>query len=163
LKISPLKIGFTLVIIGMIWISFVFLQGDKTSKEFTLNPANSMDVKFDAVGRGMGYYKVTIPEFSGEQIFVQILDSSHNVVSEQSIQTKMSLSYFKFNKSGQITAKITNISEDQINLQFEIGNTNSEEMIPSGIVILVGSLLIIVSSYLKLKNYKIEQPDENIS
>jgi hypothetical protein len=36
-------------------------------------------------------------------------------------------------------------------------------MIPAGVLILVGAITIIVISYLKIKNYKIEQPDENIS
>jgi hypothetical protein len=32
-----------------------------------------------------------------------------------------------------------------------------------GIMILVGSLIVMLISYLKIKNYKIEQPDENIT
>ena len=36
-------------------------------------------------------------------------------------------------------------------------------MIPAGILILVGAVTMIVMSYLKIKNYNIEQPDENIS
>jgi hypothetical protein len=32
-----------------------------------------------------------------------------------------------------------------------------------GIMILMGSLIMMLISYLKIKNYNIEQPDENIS
>ncbi|MEK6931375.1 MAG: hypothetical protein AABZ37_04295, partial [Thermoproteota archaeon] len=64
--------------------------------------------------------------------------------------------------SGTYTAKITNPTENQINLQVEFGDANSENMIPSGVTILVGAVMIIISSYMKLKNYSIEQPDENI-
>jgi hypothetical protein len=36
-------------------------------------------------------------------------------------------------------------------------------MFPSGIMILVGAVLIIITSYFKIKNYKIEHPEANIS
>ena len=162
LKISLFKIGLVLSVIGMIWISFVFLQGDKISEEIVLKPTNSHDVKLNFDGKGIGYYKVFMPEFAGDQVFVQILDKNQNVISEERVQTKMSVGYFDFEKSGTYTVKITNPSENQINLQVELGDASSETMIPPGVMILVGAVMIIVSSYLKLKNYNIEQPDKNI-
>ena len=152
-----------LSVIGMIWISFVFLQGDKISEEIVLKSTNSHDIELNFNGKGIGYYKVFMPEFVGNQIFVQILDRNQNIISEEIIQTKMSVGYFDFEKSGSYTAKITNPSENQINLQIEFGDANSENMISPGVMILVGAVMIIVSSYMKLKNYSIEQPDENIS
>ena len=152
-----------LSVIGMIWISLVFLQGERISEEIALNPSSSYDLKLDFDGSDIGYYKVTMPEFSGQQIFVQILDKNNNVISEENVHTKMSLGYFHFENSGTFTAKITNPSENQINLQVELGETNSKNMILPGIMILVGSIMIIVSSYMKLKNYRIAHPDENIS
>jgi hypothetical protein len=146
----------------MIWISFVFLQGDKISEETILESSNSLDVKLNLEGIGVGYYKVFMPKFSGEQIFVQILDKNQNIISEESVQTKMSVGYFDFEKSGIYTVKVTNPSKNQINLQVELGDAGSEVMIPPGIMILVGAVMIIILSYMKLKNYKIEQPDKNI-
>src|SRR3989344_306465 len=163
LKISIFKIGVVLSVIGMIWISFIFLQGDKISEEIVLKSSNSHDLELNFNGKGIGYYKIFMPEFAGDQVFVQILDRNQNVISEESVQTKMSVGYFDFEKSGIYTAKITNPSENQINLQVEFGDANSEDMIYSGVMILVGAIMIIVSSYMKLKNYNIEQPDENIS
>jgi predicted histidine transporter YuiF (NhaC family) len=96
-------------------------------------------------------------------IIFQILDKNQNIISEESVQTKMSVGYFNFEKSGTYTVKITNPSENQINLQVELGDANSENMILPGVMILVGAIIIIVLSYRKLKNYSIEQPDENIS
>ena len=146
----------------MIWISFVFLQGDKISEEIVLKSSNSHDVELSFNGKGVGYYKVFMPEFSGEQIFVQILDKNQNIISEESVQTKMSVGYFDFEKSGIYTVKVTNPSKNQINLQVELGDAGSEVMISPGIMILVGAVMIIISSYMKLKNYRIEQPDKNI-
>jgi hypothetical protein len=149
-------------VIGMIWISLVFLQGDKISEEIVLKSTNSYDLELNFNGKGIGYYKVFMPEFARNQVFVQILDNNQNVISEENVQTKMSVGYFDFEKSGTYTVKITNPSENQINLQVELGDAESETMIPPGIVILVGAVMIIVSAYMKLKNYRIEQPEENI-
>ena len=162
LKISLFKIGVVLSIIGMIWISFVFLQGDKISEEIVLKSTNSYDVELNLEGKGIGYYKVFMPEFVGNQVFVQILDNNLNVIAEEWIQTKMSVGYFDFEKSGVYTIKITNPTENQINLKIELGDASSDAMIPPGVMILVGAVMIIVSSYMKLKNYRIEQPDKNI-
>jgi hypothetical protein len=151
-----------LSVIGMIWISLVFLQGNRISEEIVLKSANSYDIDMNFNGKGIGYYKVFMPEFAKDQVFVQILDNNLNIISEENVQTKMSVGYFDFEKSGTYTVKITNPSENQINLQVELGDAESETMIPPGIVILAGAVMIIVSAYIKLKNYRIEQPEENI-
>ncbi|CAD6368437.1 conserved exported hypothetical protein [metagenome] len=162
MKIPLFKIGLTLSVIGMIWISFVFLQGDKISEEFVLKPSNSYDLKLNFNGEGNGYYKIFMPEFTGEQVFIQILDKSQNIISEEMVQTKMSVGYFDFEQSGTYTVKITNPTEKQINIELELGDANAETMIPPGLMILAGAVIIIFASYMKLKNYKIEHPEENI-
>ena len=149
--------------IGIIWISFIFVETEKIQDAILLKQSNSFELKLEFSGVDIGFYRVYMPEFSGEEVFVQILDTKDNVIQEQKIQTKMSVGYFDFNEDGTHTVKVTNISKNQINLQVEFGNTNSLQMIPAGILILVGSVTMIVMSYLKIKNYKIAQPDENIS
>ena len=162
MKVSLFKLGLGLTIIGIIWISFVFAETEKTQGTILLKQSNSFELKSEFTGVDIGFYRVYMPEFAGEEVFVQILDTKDNVIREELIQTKMSVGYFDFYEDGTHTIKVTNISKNQINLQVEFGNTNSQQMIPAGILILVGSVTMIVMSYLKIKNYKIEQPDENI-
>jgi hypothetical protein len=162
-KISLFKLGLGLIIVGMVWISFIFVQTEKTHNVILLKQSNSFESKLEFTGADIGFYKVYMPEFTGEEVFVQILDTQANVIQEERIQTKMSVGYFDFNEDGTYTVKATNISKNSINIQVEFGNTNSQEMIPAGVMILVGAVTIIVMSYLKLKNYNIAQPDENIS
>ena len=162
MRISPFKIGLGLAIVGIIWISFVSVETEKTYDEILLKESNSFELKSEFLGTGIGFYKVFMPKFTGEEVFVQILDPKNNVIQEERIQTKLSVGYFDFNEDGIHTVKITNISKKQIDLQIEFGNTNSQEMTPAGMLILVGAITIIVMSYLKIKNYNIEQPDENI-
>ncbi len=163
MKVSLLKLGLVLTIVGIIWISFIFVETEKTNDTILLKQSDSFELKLEFTGVDIGFYRVYMPEFTGEEVFVQVLDTKDNVIREERIQTKMSVGYFDFNEDGTHTVKVTNISKNQINLQVEFGNTNSQQMIPAGILILVGAITMIVMSYLKIKNYKIEQPDENIS
>ena len=163
MKISPFKVGLVLVIIGMVGVSLTFNETEKTHDSVLLKESNSFKTKSEFTGSDIGYYKFYMPEFSGEEIFVQILDTKDNIIQEQRVQTKMSVGYFDFSENGIHTLKVTNISKNPINLQIEFGNTNSQKMFPTGIMILAGALLMIIMSYFKIKNYKIEQPEENIS
>ncbi|KER07025.1 hypothetical protein AAA799E16_00175 [Marine Group I thaumarchaeote SCGC AAA799-E16] len=163
MKVSLFKIGLVLVIVGMVWISIIFADTQKIQEQATLKQSSSFEIKSQFTDTDIGFYKIYIPEFAGEEIFIQILDVKDNVIQEQIIQTKMSVGYFDFSEDGVYTAKVTNLAKNQVNLEVEFGNTNSKEMIPPGILILIGSIAMIVMSYLKIKNYKMAQPDENIS
>ena len=163
MKVSALKIGFVLVVIGMIWISVIFNETEKNHDSAILKKSNSMETKLEFLGEDIGYYKVYMPEFTKENVFVQILDKNLNVIQEQKINTKFSVGYFDFDKDGIYTMKVSNISENSIILQTEFGNTHSQKMIAPGIMIVLGSMIIMLISYLKIKNYNIEHPDENIS
>jgi len=163
MKISPFKLGLVLVIVGMVWTAFIFDETEKKYDSIVLKESNSFEVKSEFFGIDIGYYKLYMPEFAGEEIFVQILDPKDNVITEQRVQTKLSVAYFDFNEDGEYTLKITNIAKNSIDIQTEFGNTNSQKMLPSGIMVLVGALVMMIMSYMKIKNYKIEQPEENIS
>jgi hypothetical protein len=163
MKISPFKLGLVLVIVGMIWTAFIFDETEKRYDSIVLKQSNSFEVKSEFFGTDIGYYKLYMPEFAGEEIFVQVLDTKENVIAEQMVQTKLSVGYFDFNGNGEYTLKITNIAKNQIDIKTEFGNTNSQKMLPSGIMVLVGALVMMIMSYMKIKNYKIEQPEENIS
>ena len=163
MKVSPFKLGLVLVGIGMIWVSLVFDETEKIHGSILLKQSNSFELKSEFSDQGIGYYKIYMPEFTGEEVFVQILDTKDNIIQEEKVQTKMSVGYFDFSQNGIHTVKVTNISKNLIDLQIEFGNTNSQKMVLPGIMILVGALLVMIMSYLKIKNYKIEQPEENIS
>jgi len=157
------KVGTGLTILGMVWLSVVFDEGDRVSESFLLKSSDSTKIEMNFEGKDIGYYKIFMPEFSGEGVFVQILDKNQNIISDEIVETKMSVGYFNFEVGGTYVAKITNLSNDQMNLEVEFGDTNGREMIIPGIVTLAGGLMIVISLYIKLRDYRIEQPDENIS
>ena len=157
------KIGIGLTILGMVWLSVVFNEGDRISENFSLKSSDSAEIELYFEGKDIGYYRIFMPEFTGEGVFVQILDKNHNVISDGMIETKMVVGYFDFEQEGTHVAKITNLSDEKMNLEVEFGDTKGREMIMPGIVILTGGLMIVISLYFKLRDYRIEQPDENIS
>ena len=163
MKVSLFKLGLILAIVGIVWTAFIFDETEKKYDSIILKESSSFETKSEFSGVDIGFFKLYMPEFAGEEVFVQILDPKKNVIAEQMVQTKMSVAYFDFNEDGKYTMKITNIVKNSINLQIEFGNTNSQKMLPSGIMVLVGALIMMGTSYLKIKNYKIEQPEENIS
>ena len=163
MKISAFKIGLVLVIIGMIWVSIIFNETEKNHEDTLLKKSSSIESKLEFTGTDIGYYKIYMPDFNDESVFVQILDKNLNIIQEQKVNTKFSVAYFDFSRDGVYTIKVSNISENSINVQIEFGDTHSQKMIAPGIMILVGSLIMMLISYLKIKNYNIEQPDENIS
>ena len=163
LKISLFKIGIILSVIGSIWTSGIFLESNKISEEFTLESQHSHKIQLNFEGNGIGYYKIFMPEFLKYKIFVQVLDDNENIISEKNIETKMSVSYFDFDQSGKYTINVVNTLEHPIDIQIELGNTDMEKMIYSGIMVFAGGIIIVISSFIKLRNYKIEHPDENIT
>jgi len=104
-----------------------------------------------------------MPKFLKYEIFIQVLDKNENIVSEKKVKTKMSVSYFDFDQSGKYTINVLNIQKYPIDIQIELGDTNVQEMIYSGIMIFTGGIIIVISSFVKLRNYRIEHPDENIT
>jgi hypothetical protein len=147
----------------MIFLSFVFYDGDRIMENFALKTSDSAEMKMVFEGNDIGYYKIFIPEFSGTGVFVQILDQNRNIISDGIVGTKMSVGYFNFENSGTYFVKITNLSSDPMNIEVEFGDTNGREMIIPGIITLAGGLMVVVALYIKLRDYRIEQPDENIS
>jgi len=159
---SLFKIGIGMTILGMIWLSLVFNEGNRIVESFSINSSDSAELEMYFEGKDIGYYKIFMPEFAGQGVFVQILDHDHNVVSDGAVETKMSVGYFDF-EEGTHAVKITNISDGPMDFEVEFGDTNGREMVIPGIITLSGGLMIVIASYIKLRDYRIEQPDENIS
>ena len=163
MRMSFFKVGVGLLIIGMIFLSLIYYEGDRNMKNFSLKPSDSAEMNMEFVGKDIGYYKIFIPEFSGSEVFVQILDQNHNIISDDIVATKMSVNYFNFETSGTYFVKVTNISDEQLNIEVEFGDTNGREMIIPGIITLAGGIMVVIALYIKLRDYRTEQPDENIS
>ena len=162
MRLSLFKISILLIIIGASGAGIIFSESDKTEQFMTLEQTefDKLDLYFEA--GDVGYYKITIPEFEGQGVFYRIVDENYHSISKGISETKMSIRYFDVKESGMYTMIITNLSQEKMDYEIEIGSTDANKiMIPAGIMFL-GGLLLLFTSFMKLKNYRIEQPDENI-
>ena len=162
MKLSLFKISILLIIIGASGTIIVFSESEKLEQFMTLKQTESNKISLYFEAGDIGYHKVTILEFDGQGVFYRIVDDNYDIISKGLIQTKMSIRYFDVKESGMYTMILSNTAKEKVNYQVEIGSTDSMNIsIPAG-VMFVGGLLLLFTSYIKLKNYRIEQPDENI-
>lgn len=157
------KIGLILTIIGAVWLGVVFWQAEKVSESFNLESAQTVTVDIMLQDSGIAFYKIFIPNFAGDAVFVQILDSNENILVDKRIETKMAVNYFDFDYSGKYTLKATNLSEDAKIIEVQLGDMNITEIRIPGIIMIIGLLIILISFFRKLQNYRTAQPEENIS
>jgi len=162
MKLSLFKIGLILTVLGVILSAYTFSENHKISQSLTLDTTQTKTLDVDLIGEDIGFYKISLPSL-GDSVFVQIQNSKESVITDKKIETKSAVNYFDFRDSDIYTIKVTNLSENSLIVDIEFGQTNVSEMKYSGIVVLVGIMLMIFSSYNYLKNHKIAQPDENSS
>lgn len=162
MKPSLFKIGLIIGIIGVVFSGYLFYQSEKISETLSLDVGQTKSVTLELDESGIGFYKISVPEL-GDSVFAQVVDSQQNILADKKIQTKAAVNYFDFEYSDVYTLKVTNLSEYAIPVEAELGDTSVSEMRYSGIVVLAGSVIMVVSGYQRLKNYKIAQPDENNS
>ena len=162
MQLTLFKISILLIIIGASGTGVFFSEAERMTEIMLLKQNESDDISMFFEVNDIGYHKVTIPEFEGQGVFYRIVDENYDTISKGIVETKMSIRYFDVKETGVYTMIMTNLAEEKMNYEVEIGSTNAIMIsIPAG-VMFVGGLLLLFASYMKLKNYRIEQPDENI-
>ena len=162
MRLTLFKISILLIIIGASGTGVVFSEAERVTEIMLLKQNGSDDISMFFEANDIGYHKVTIPEFEGQGVFYRIVDENYDTISKGIVETKMSIRYFDVKETGVYTMVMTNLAQEKMNYEVEIGSTNAIIIsIPAG-VMFVGGLLLLFASYMKLKNYRIAQPDENI-
>ncbi|HEV2193238.1 MAG TPA: hypothetical protein VGR54_06445 [Nitrosopumilaceae archaeon] len=162
-KLTPFRIGLSLMIIGSIWVALVFSTAEKTSQDLNIGTKENASIDLDLKNKGLGFYKITIPNYSKETILVKVLDPQGNTMDLKRIGTKMSVNYFEFSYTGKYTLEITNLSENPIQIEAEFGNTKSTDFTFPSFIALIGACLIVWFGYKRLRNYSTAHPEENKS
>lgn len=158
---SSFRIGIVLIIIASVWISIVFSGSEKISHTTNLESKENANLELNLVKNGIGFYTITIPQYSKHVLFVQILDSNGNVIADKKIATKMAVNYFEFSHGGRYIMEITNISDEPVEIQAHFGDTNVSELFIPVFVSFCGAGFMIFSGYKKLSNHSTAQPEEN--
>jgi len=162
MRLSIFKISILLIAIGASGSGIIFLEADRSLEIMSLKQTESDQISMYFEVDDIGYHRITIPEFQGQGVYFRIVDENYDTISKGIAETKMSIRYFDVKESGVYTLVLTNLAQEKMNYEVEIGSTNALIIsIPAG-VMFVGGLLLLFSSYMKLRNYRIAQPDENI-
>lgn len=162
MKLTLFKISILLIIIGASGTGIIFSEAERTLQLMSLKQTESDQISMFFEENDIGYVTIIIPEFQGQGVYFRIVDENYDTISKGIAETKMSIRYFDVKESGIYNIVLTNLAQEKMNYEVEIGSTNSIMIsMPAG-VMFVGGLLLLFSSYIKLKNYNIEQPDENI-
>ncbi len=162
MRLSIFKISILLIIIGASGTGIIFSEADRSSQLMSLKQTESEQISMFFEENDIGYFTITNPEFQGQGVYFRIVDENFDTISKGIAETKMSIRYFDVKESGVYTIILTNLAQEKMSYEVEIGSTNALIIsIPAG-VMFVGGLLLLFSSYMKLKNYRIAQPDENI-
>ena len=162
-KLTPFRIGLPLMIIGSIWVALAFFTAEKTSQDLNIGTKESANIDLDLKNKGLGFYKIIIPNYSNETVLVKVLDPQGSMMDLKRIGTKMSVNYFEFSYTRKYTLEITNLSEIPIQIKAEFGNTKSAEFTFPSFIALIGACLIVWSGYKRLRNYSTAHPEENKS
>jgi len=159
--LTPFRIGLSLILIGSIWITIVFSTTEKISQDLNLGTKESASLDLDLKGKGLGFYKITMPNYSKEIVNVKVFDPQGSFINLKRIETKMSVNYFEFEYSGKYTLEMTNFSEIPIQVKAEFGNTKTEEYTFPSVMVLIGACFLVWSGYKRLQNYSTAHPEEN--
>ncbi len=160
--LSIFKISILLIIIGASGTGIIFSEADRSSQLMSLKQTESEQISMFFEENDIGYFTITNPEFQGQGVYYRVVDENFDTISKGIAETKMSIRYFDAKESGIYSIVLTNLAQEKMNYEVEIGSTNALIIsIPAG-VMFVGGLLLLFSSYMKLENYRIAQPDENI-
>ena len=162
MRLSMFKISILLIVIGASGAGVIFSEANSSLQLMSLKQIESDEISMYFEENDIGYYRITISEFQGEGVFFRIVDENYDTISKGIAETKMSIRYFDVKESGIYTMVLTNLAQEKMNYEVEIGSTNALMIsMPAG-VMFVGGLLLLFTSYMKLKNYRIAQPDENM-
>jgi len=55
MKPSLFKIGIGLTVLGMVWLSVVFEEGERISENFSVKPSESSEIELFFEGKDIGY------------------------------------------------------------------------------------------------------------
>lgn len=141
----------------------MFSGSEKVSVRTELNAKETTTIELYLEKNGLGYYAITVPNYSKHILFVQILDPHSNIITDKKIETKMSVNYFRFSDTGKYTMEITNLSEIPVSIEVNLGDTTVSQLLIPTIIAFFGATLMVYSGYRKLKNQSTAQPEENIS
>lgn len=162
---TPFLLGVALFAAGSVWAAIAFSDNEKTSSSVDLEARETSTLELDFKDEGTGFYVITIPEYSNDLVvYAKVTGPAGNLVSAESITTKMSVNYFEAGQPGRYTLAATNSSNERRTVQVEFGNTGVTELVAPFLAGSAGLVLLSLSAYARMKRrsgYRTSQPEDS--
>ena len=156
------KTGLALVILGSVWIALIFSNADKSFGDSYLAASESGITSVKLNGNGIGFYSISSSNYQNDLV-AKIIDVHGNYLDIKKITNKITVNYFRFDHSNEITLEVTNLSQNPVHISIVVGNTKAYENTVPAILLFIGCCVLMLSGYRKLRHYITAQPDENNS
>ena len=161
-RFSLFYIGILLIISGSIVAGIILFETNKSSGNFHVANSDVVTIPMRVEGKGIGFYVISSESYQNN-ILAKVVDSHGNFLDIRKITNKITVDYFRFQHSDQVTLEITNLSNKPVQFSVTIGDTRVQEIMYPSILIFLGALVLVFSGYKKLHHYITEHPDENNS
>lgn len=137
-----------MIVAGSLWISSVYIYSDRESQQTSVAPNGTFAFGLDLEGEGVAYYILRIDNFANQRIQSEVLDEWGNRIWGRHIDTKMMVNYFRFNETGKYWVKVDNMSDGNLEVYIELGDTRSGDMVLPWVTMLAGLGTVIASVYM---------------
>lgn len=156
--LTAFRIAVIIIVIGSIWTGIVFASSIKNSENFNLDKISSVTMSLSLHGSGIGFYKISSNQYNNS-ILVKVLDTHGNYLTMKTITNKETVNYFIFDHTGEYTLELANLSTNPVQLTVEFGDTKYQGFAISSSMVLIGTCLLVLIGYLRLKSYITAQPE----
>ena len=148
-----LSFGIMLLLVGSVSMLFIHITDSTNDELIELDGTYHIKEFHITELESIGFYKIEINNFNENRIFIQIFDSKQNIIHDKKIETEISVNYFDINSDGEYEIILTNLSDSNLKLVFEYGNLDYSKIILPGMMLLIGLICTILSTYSNLRNY----------
>ncbi|HJU13342.1 MAG TPA: hypothetical protein VJ792_02680 [Candidatus Nitrosotalea sp.] len=157
-RLSIFRIALVLIAVGSLWTTAVVASSLKTSDSWTLDRSGSSSLSVFLQGSGIGFYQIASSQYNNE-ISVKVLDVHGNYIATKTITNKETVNYFTYDRSGQYTLVLTNLSPGPLQVTVGFGDTRYQDLGISSTMLLMGAVLLVLAGYLRLRSYITAHPE----
>lgn len=162
IRLTLFRMGLALVVLGSVWIALIFSNADKSFGDSLLGASESSNTSVKVNGNGIGFYSISSNNYQNNLV-AKIIDSHGNYLDIKKITNKITVNYFRFDHSNEVTLEVTNLSQNPVQVSIVVGNTKAYENTIPATLLFIGCCVLMLSGYRRLRHYITAQPDENNS
>lgn len=154
--------GLALIILSSVWIALIFYDTDKSFGDSFLGTSEFSTTYVKLNGNGIGFYSISSDSYQNNLV-AKIIDTHGNYLDIKKITNRITINYFRFDHSNEITLEVTNLSQNPVHISTIVGDTKAYENTIPAILLFIGCCVLMLAGYRRLQRHITAHPDENNS